>query len=225
MAIKDNTILIIDDDPDIIKLLTKIFEVLGVVVCSATNLKEAKEITLKTLPDLIFLDIKLGTENGLDYMTFLQTLSLGKSLPVIVFSGVDEKKMVNEAIKRGAIDFVKKPIVASLMIQKARKYLKEKMSGQIFFQNYQDMPQSFKVSGEIKRINQNYMELETNVKISSGTYLELNSQLCEKIDFKDGKFTSGDYVRTLDLGKYLNKIYYIGANINIIEKINKLRFK
>lgn len=225
MAIKDKIILIIDDDPDIIKLLSKIFEVLGVVVLSAQNLIEAKKILYNSIPHLIFLDIKLGDENGLEYLRYLNTLPFGKTLPTIVFTGVNDKKVFKEARSLGAIDIIEKPIVASLLIQKARKYLKESNLNNMIFSDYLNAPQIFRIKGEVVKINQNFMEVETNVKIASNTYLKLQSPLCDKINFTDAKFTSGNYVRVLDLGRYINKLYYLGANNTVIQNINVSRLK
>lgn len=225
MAIKDKIILIIDDDPEIIKLLSKIFEVLGVVVCSAQNLTEAKKILLSKIPHLIFLDINLGQENGLDYIKYLNSLPFCKSIPVIVFSGVSDKKILEEARRCRPADIIEKPIVASLLIQKVRKFLKESGSIQIVFEDYQNNPQLLTVKGEILKINEEYIEVKSNVKIFSSTYLKLKSPLCEKIGFTDGKFISGDFVISSDIGSYLNRFYYVGASDIVFQKIKALRKK
>ena len=225
MSIKGKIILIIDDDPSIIRLLTKIFEILGVSILSAQNLSEAKKILYQTIPHLIILDIVLGDENGLDYINFLTSLPYCKSIPVIILSGINDKKTLSNVKKHDPIDIISKPIVASLLIQKVRKYLKEHDSKQIIFDNFHETPQLFTTEGSIKKINPYFVEVESHVKISNETYLKLKSILFKKIDFPDAKFIGGNYVKKTQDGIFLNKLYHVGANDAVIKNILALKNK
>lgn len=225
MSIKEKSILIIDDDQEIIKLLTKIFEVLGVIIYSAHNLEEAKKVVQSNIPHLIFLDIRLGNENGLDYLTFLKSYPFGSSIPVIVFSGIDDKRIQKLAIMRGAVDYINKPIIASQLIQKVRKHLKDTYSNYHIFKEYNKSPQVLRVPGTIVQLNQNYMEVETSVNIANSTSLTMHSSLCEKIKFTDAKFTSGYNTQTLASGHFLTRLYYLGASDTVLQNINLLRSK
>ena len=225
MALKDKIILIIDDDQEIIKLVTKIFAVLGTVVLSAENLSEAKKVLYNSIPHLIFLDINLGSENGLEYITFLKFLHLGKSLPIIIFSSVDDPKILKEAIKLGAVDTIEKPIVASILIQKARKYIKEASSNLIVFNDYLNNPQTFKMDGELAHLNSQYLNIEARIKIAKDSKVKLKSSFLDMLGVSKDQFTCTDNSVSIDLGKFLNKLYFSENDNAVIQKINKLRSK
>lgn len=225
MSIKSKVILIVDDDPEIIKLLSKIFEVLGVVIYSANTLAGAKKVVHKVIPHLVFLDIKLGQENGLDFITYLKTFPFGASIPTLVFSATDDKKVQKLALNHGAADYVTKPIVASQLIQKVRKLIKDTATSNHVFFDYIESPQMFKIEASISKINQSFIEVESSVKINDSSIITINSPLCDKINFTNGKFISADNVKIIDFGRFQNKLYFFGASDVVLQNILQLRFK
>ena len=61
-------ILVVDDDPDILKVVSAFLELEGFEVTTAQSLKEAKELFSSFEPNLIILDIMLPDENGLSWL-------------------------------------------------------------------------------------------------------------------------------------------------------------
>ncbi|MBW2252351.1 MAG: response regulator [Deltaproteobacteria bacterium] len=105
-------ILIIDDDPVIVKYLEAVFsdnlEAVfsdnGYETCSAGSTSEGLEVVRKEKPDMITLDIQMPDQWGPRfYRKLIQDKEL-KDIPVIVISGIDG----NHAV-RNAVAFVKKP--------------------------------------------------------------------------------------------------------------------
>lgn len=105
---KSNKILVIDDDVDICKLLQMYlkkndFEVDTVYLGNTAKLK------LKTNQyDLVLCDFRLPDIDGLEMIKFIKHLN--PALPVIIITGYSDVKMAVKAIKRGAADYVTKPI-------------------------------------------------------------------------------------------------------------------
>jgi DNA-binding response OmpR family regulator len=97
-------ILIIEDDPVIVKYLQAIFSDNGYATCTATSSMEGLDVVKKEKPDLITLDLQLPGEWGSRFYRKLRKNKALKDIPVIVISGIDG----NHAIK-GAVAFVKKP--------------------------------------------------------------------------------------------------------------------
>jgi DNA-binding response OmpR family regulator len=219
MSIKNKIIFIIDDDREIIQLLTKILTYEGMAVISAANLTDAKNILATTRPHLIFLDIKLGQENGLTFLSFLKTSPLSKGLPVIMFSGIDESKITKFALSAGAVDFVTKPVVASQLLQKIRKHLTSSKSKNYCFIDYHNYPQPLSINATLTHFNQNVVEMETNVKIADATGLHLKSSFCEHINFFEARFVNKGKINNLGKGKYLHKLYYVGITEFVINTI------
>ena len=104
-------ILIIDDDPMIVKYLSAVFSDNGYATCSATSSMEGLEVVRKEKPDLICLDLQMPGEWGPRFYRKLRKDKELKDTPVIVVSGIDG----NHAIK-GAVAFVKKPFDSEKLI-------------------------------------------------------------------------------------------------------------
>ena len=97
-------ILIIDDDPVIVKYLKAVFSDNGYETCSASSTTEGLDVVRNEKPDLITLDLQMPREWG---PRFYRKLRQDKTLcdtPVIVVSGIDGDHAIP-----GAVAFVKKP--------------------------------------------------------------------------------------------------------------------
>jgi len=98
-------ILIIDDDPVIVKYLTKLFHDNGYGTIVANDGLEADDIVKDTIPDLITLDIEMPQEWGPRFYRKLSKNKSCKDIPVIVISGLSS---ADHAI-RTAVKFFAKP--------------------------------------------------------------------------------------------------------------------
>jgi two-component system, NtrC family, response regulator AlgB len=101
-------ILVVDDDPGIRKTLTLTLESLGHQVTSSDQPAAALAACSRSSFDLLFLDMRLGQENGLDYITRFQ--SLAPWLTITVMTAFASINTAVEAMRRGAADYLPKPI-------------------------------------------------------------------------------------------------------------------
>lgn len=97
-------ILIIDDDPVIVKYLQAVFSDNGYATCVASSSMEGLETVRKEKPDLITLDLELPEEWGPRFYRKLRKEKDLKDIPVIVISGIDGDHAVKDAIA-----FIRKP--------------------------------------------------------------------------------------------------------------------
>jgi CheY-like chemotaxis protein len=97
-------ILIIDDDPVIVKYLQAVFSDNGYLTCTASSTMEGLDVVRKEKPDLITLDLQMPGEWGPRFYRKMRKEPDLKDIPVIVISGIDG----DHAIK-GAVAFVSKP--------------------------------------------------------------------------------------------------------------------
>ena len=100
-------ILIIDDEAHIRKTTTMTLETLGHDCEQVTDGTEAQAALKKASFDAAFLDLRLGTENGLDLVP--KMLALEPKLNVIVFTAFSSIDTAVEAMRRGAVDYLAKP--------------------------------------------------------------------------------------------------------------------
>jgi CheY-like chemotaxis protein len=97
-------ILVIDDDPVIVKYLRAVFSDNGYETCSASSSMEGLDVVRREKPDLITLDLQMPGEWGPRFYRKLRQDKELRDTPVIVISGIDGDHAVKDAIA-----FVKKP--------------------------------------------------------------------------------------------------------------------
>ncbi len=101
-------ILVIDDEPDIGWLFSKILSEEGYKVLISLNGEEGISKIKKEKPDLVFLDLKLPGMDGMEILQEIRTFN--KDLLVIVLTAYETVKTAVEAMKLGAVDYLSKPV-------------------------------------------------------------------------------------------------------------------
>jgi len=98
--------LIVDDDPEIAKVLTELVEREGFAVTCASTLAQAREEIATTVPDIVLVDIHLPDGSGLELLE-----GLGPSAPeVVLITGQASVDTAVDALRRGAADYLTKPV-------------------------------------------------------------------------------------------------------------------
>lgn len=123
------TVLIIDDDPEILDTLSLMVERMGHQSLTATRLAQGLETTRDHEIDVVFLDVRLPDGSGLDA---LPRIERAPSLPeVIILTGFGDPKGAELAIKSGAWDYLEKTASAkeiNLALDRALQYRREKQT-------------------------------------------------------------------------------------------------
>jgi two-component system nitrogen regulation response regulator NtrX len=101
-------ILIIDDERSIRRALREILEFENFEVHEAENGKEGLEKIQSTTYDIIFCDIKMPLMDGMEVLDEIQKAKI--DVPVIMISGHGNIETAVDAIKKGAFDFIEKPL-------------------------------------------------------------------------------------------------------------------
>jgi DNA-binding response OmpR family regulator len=104
------TILIAEDSRDSREMLTTLLHLKGYKVIGAEDGVEAVDIALKTLPDLILLDLELPHLNGLAVTKNLRCHPHLVNIPIVIISGHDPAVFRPLALEAGCTDYLLKPI-------------------------------------------------------------------------------------------------------------------
>ncbi len=108
------TVLVVDDDPFIVKLISINLEARDYNVLSAGDGKEGLISALKNDPDLILLDLMMPVMNGLEMLKELRQVS---DIPVIIVSAYGNPDIVEEARELGIECFLSKPFEIEGLIE------------------------------------------------------------------------------------------------------------
>lgn len=100
--------LVVDDEPDIRELLALTLERMNIRARCAENLAEARQLLSSQAFDLCLTDMRLPDGDGLDLLEYVQ--AQGMSLPVAVITAHGSMETAIKAMKKGAFDFLTKPV-------------------------------------------------------------------------------------------------------------------
>lgn len=117
-------ILVVDDEADLVKLLSFNLEKEGYVVRPASTGREAIEAALKYLPDLIILDVMLPEIDGLEVCRRLRNSPKTASIPILMLSARKEELDKVVGLELGADDYVIKPFSIREVIARIRAMLR-----------------------------------------------------------------------------------------------------
>lgn len=121
------TALIVDDEAPFQLILEKQIQAAGHTSLKASSPGEAWDILRENpLVHLIFLDVNLGAESGLDFLKALKRHGLFKRIPVVMSTAVKDREQVVELIQAGISGFEVKPLRA----EKIEGHLKKHACGE-----------------------------------------------------------------------------------------------
>jgi DNA-binding response OmpR family regulator len=115
------TVLLIDDDVDLLQLASHIFQKAGAQTITARNELEGMRKLFAQQPDLIMLDVMLGQENGFEICRRIRQAS---DVPVIMLTALNNEQDMLKGLDAGADDFLSKPFNADILIARARAVLR-----------------------------------------------------------------------------------------------------
>ena len=119
-----STILLVEDDVTSREMLVHRLVNCGYQVLQAACAKDAEEMVLCCLPDLILLDITLPDKSGLEVLKVLKGNSKTASIPVIIVSGRTSKEDMISGLDMGASDYITKPYQWGIINARIRSALR-----------------------------------------------------------------------------------------------------
>jgi len=110
------TIMVVDDNPDIITIVKTILEGKGYHVLSASSGQELLNLLTDRKPDLIILDIMMPEMDGLEVLGRLKAVAETASIPVILLTAKVQYEDVLGGYKLGADYYITKPFTSTQLV-------------------------------------------------------------------------------------------------------------
>jgi len=114
-------ILVVDDDPSILKFVSANLVARGYAVVTASNGVEALDLLDRQMPDLIILDIMMPCVDGLAICRRIREFS---SVPIIILSAREQEDQKVQALDLGADDYLTKPFGVRELLARVRAVLR-----------------------------------------------------------------------------------------------------
>jgi len=118
---KKNTILVVDDEPQIQKMLSILLDVENFRIIESTSGKQAIRMCASVKPDLMLLDLGLPDMDGKDVITAIRDWS---QVPIIMLSVRSSDEEITAALNMGANDFVTKPFNVDVLLARINASLR-----------------------------------------------------------------------------------------------------
>jgi len=114
-------ILLVEDNPQVMKINRKALLMQGYEIVEATTLNEGREVFERENPDLIVLDIMLPDGNGL---ALCEELRGGSDVPILFLTALGQDKEIVEGLKAGGDDYLPKSYSLEVLVTRVKALLR-----------------------------------------------------------------------------------------------------
>lgn len=121
---KHYKILVVDDDPDIVEILTYNLKIDGYDVINAFNGKEAVKKTKLFVPDIILMDVMMPVMNGIEACSIIREKNYSAESIIIFLSARSEDFTQLAAFDAGGDDYITKPVKPKILLKKINSIVK-----------------------------------------------------------------------------------------------------
>lgn len=143
-------ILLIDDDPDIVRFVTSNLELEGYAVKSALTAAEGLAVALADPPDLVLLDLVLADGDGYEIMERVRTNPGTSNVPVMLVSARTQTRDIVKGLDAGADDYIGKPFDVDELVARVRAVLRRSRAMRDL-SPLTGLPGNFRIAEELER--------------------------------------------------------------------------
>ena len=120
-------VLIIEDDPFLLRMYAEKFEIEGFAVYVADDGQKGIRVAHKELPDIVLLDIILPKVTGFDVLKELKSSDETKNIPIILLTNLSQRDDIDRGMELGASDYlIKAHFMPSEVVDKVKQILNNK---------------------------------------------------------------------------------------------------
>ncbi len=116
-------ILIVDNDPQVLKVFSALLQEAGYEIKTAENALEAIAAVVRAAPDLILADVRMPIVGGMELAHELKSHIDSRPIPVVAFTGYDTPKTREAALKAGYDGYLPKPTEPGRFLEQVAKLL------------------------------------------------------------------------------------------------------
>jgi CheY-like chemotaxis protein len=118
------TLLVVDDAPDIVRLITKIFEGRGLRVLAGKDGQEGLDLVAAHRPDVVLLDLDLPRIDGFEVCRRLKADEATRSIPIVMMTAAHvSPAAARRGVDCGADEYVAKPFLREVLIHNVERLL------------------------------------------------------------------------------------------------------
>ncbi|MDP2182022.1 MAG: response regulator [Actinomycetota bacterium] len=124
-----STILIVDDNPGHLALLSDVLQAEGHTTQAAESGEQAIELALSTTPDLILMDIQIGDMGGVEALSVLRQNPATRAVPIIAVTALAMDGDKERLLAAGFDDYLSKPVDLAVVRKIVQRFLSSAEDG------------------------------------------------------------------------------------------------
>ncbi|MCP5495950.1 MAG: response regulator [Leptospiraceae bacterium] len=133
--IKNSKILVVEDSPGVVKIISEVFKDSEIDAIFVDNGREAIDMAVSELPDLILLDIHLPELDGYGVANYLKKNNKTKDTPIVLLTIESEREDIFRGFQVGAVDYITKPFYPEELVCRVKNHLKFKKAEDLLKEN------------------------------------------------------------------------------------------
>ena len=202
IAKKDN-ILVVDDDKMNLAIVHKMLGIRYDVTCVSSGM-DAISYLNNNVPDMILLDLHMPEMNGLEVLEKIREQDNLSDIPVVFLTADNDRKTEIDIFKAGAMDFIQKPFIAEVVIQRISRILE--------LYHYQKSLQQEvdRKTAELRESNRKVTNVLSQMIMALGSVIDAKDAYTNGHSERVARY-SGELARRMGKStQEINDIYYIG---------------
>ena len=215
-------VLIVDDDPDILTLLSKILSMQGHAVFKAENAIRAMDYLNSSHFDLLISDAKMPQFTGFELVRMIKGNKKFQDMAIAMLTGLREKKDIEQAIKAGVDDYIVKPIEPAVLLEKIDALFDKKPPQNLehfhISENSHLARSQMRQDTRIVSFDEFHVDFLSPIQLQPQSTIQLRGMLFTSLDIEDVSVTVNTCVKQ---GKH----YYVKAAFTNIRESHQKKIR
>ena len=202
IAKKDN-ILVVDDDKMNLAIVHKMLGIRYDVTCVSSGM-DAISYLNNNVPDMILLDLHMPEMNGLEVLEKIREQDKLSDIPVVFLTADNDRKTEIDIFKAGAMDFIQKPFIAEVVIQRISRIL------ELYHYQKSLKREVDKKTEELRESNRKVTNVLSQMIMALGSAIDAKDAYTNGHSERVARY-SGELARRMGKStQEINDIYYVG---------------
>lgn len=217
-------ILVVDDDPDILKMADAVLNSVGHTVFTAEDAVRAMEWLNHIEFDLLISDANMPLYSGFELISTVRKNRKFQNMSVAMLTGLRERKDVERAVNAGVDDYIVKPIDPMILVQKVSSLFQKRPPAhhsEIFLNGT-------KLSGgvihrrvEIDAVSELGVRIKTDMPMKVGETVDLQADFFKEIEAETPPMKVLHTEPDPETGLIRAHLIFLGANEVLLQKIRR----
>ncbi|MBF0628392.1 MAG: response regulator [Magnetococcales bacterium] len=225
---KEGTILLVDDQPDQIKVIKSALDQLFAVKVAIRG-EMACQIAASGGVDLVLLDVLMPDMDGYEVCRRLKDNPATAQIPVIFLTCKDSQDDETVGLQMGAVDFIRKPSSASVVLVRCRNTIAYQRAKEDLRRKNEELQQALKIREDMERIARHDMKGPLSgilglpeIMLLDNNYTEAQRNLLKLIE-RSGYIMLDMINKSLDMYKMENNTYKLNAeHFDLLETLKHI---